>query len=54
LEFTPNGPPNIAEFGTGFKGLYAMDAYQLQGVDRSILISSNLIPTSLTRVQTPA
>ena len=33
LEFTPNGPPNIAEFGTvtdldGFKGLYAMDAYQ--------------------------
>ena len=32
-EFTPNGPPNIAEFGTvtdpdGFKGLYAMDAYQ--------------------------
>jgi prolyl oligopeptidase len=33
MEFTPNGPPNIAEFGTvttpdGFKGLYAMDAYQ--------------------------
>jgi len=33
LEFTPNGPPNIGEFGTvtdpdGFKGLYAMDAYQ--------------------------
>jgi prolyl oligopeptidase len=32
-EFTPNGPPNIAEFGTvtdpdGFKALYAMDAYQ--------------------------
>jgi len=32
-EFTPNGPPNIPEFGTvttadGFKGLYAMDAYQ--------------------------
>jgi prolyl oligopeptidase len=32
-EFEPNGPPNIAEFGTvtqadGFKGLYAMDAYQ--------------------------
>jgi prolyl oligopeptidase len=32
-EFTPNGPPNIAEFGTvkdsdGFRGLYAMDAYQ--------------------------
>lgn len=33
MEFTPNGPPNIPEFGTvtepdGFKGLYAMDAYQ--------------------------
>lgn len=33
MEFTPNGPPNIAEFGSvtdadGFKGLYAMDAYQ--------------------------
>jgi len=33
MEFTPNGPPNVAEFGTiadpdGFKGLYAMDAYQ--------------------------
>ena len=32
-EFEPNGPPNIAEFGTvtdpdGFKGLYSMDAYQ--------------------------
>jgi len=32
MEFTPNGPPNIAEFGSvkdpdGFKGLYAMDAY---------------------------
>jgi prolyl oligopeptidase len=32
-EFSPNGPPNIPEFGTvtnevGFKGLYAMDAYQ--------------------------
>ncbi len=31
-EFTPNGPPNIPEFGTvknetGFKALYAMDAY---------------------------
>ena len=33
MEFTPNGPPNIVEFGTvtepdGFKALYAMDAYQ--------------------------
>ena len=33
MEFEPNGPPNIAEFGTvtdpdGFKGLFAMDAYQ--------------------------
>jgi len=32
-EFSPNGPPNIPEFGTvtdrlGFKALYAMDAYQ--------------------------
>jgi prolyl oligopeptidase len=32
-EFSPNGPPNIPEFGTvtneeGFKGLLAMDAYQ--------------------------
>jgi prolyl oligopeptidase len=31
-EFTPNGPPNISEFGTvtnetGFHGLYAMSAY---------------------------
>ncbi|MFY9719844.1 MAG: prolyl oligopeptidase family serine peptidase [Candidatus Cybelea sp.] len=33
LEFTPNGPPNIPEFGTvknaaGFRALYAMDAYE--------------------------
>ena len=33
MEFTPNGPPQIAEFGTvtdpdGFKALYAMDANQ--------------------------
>jgi prolyl oligopeptidase len=33
MEFTPNGPPNIAEFGSvtdpnGFKALFAMDAYQ--------------------------
>ncbi len=32
-EFSPNGPPNIPEFGSvttepGFRGLYAMDAYQ--------------------------
>ena len=32
-EFSPNGPPNIPEFGTvtdpvGFRGLYEMDAYQ--------------------------
>lgn len=32
-EFEPNGPPNIPEFGsvktaTGFRALYAMDAYQ--------------------------
>jgi prolyl oligopeptidase len=31
-EFSPNGPPNIPEFGTvktldGFKGLYAMSSY---------------------------
>jgi prolyl oligopeptidase len=32
-EFTPNGPPNVPEFGTvanetGFRALYAMDAYE--------------------------
>lgn len=32
VEFTPNGPPNVPEFGsvkteTGFKGLYEMSAY---------------------------
>ncbi len=32
-EFSPNGPPNVPEFGTvtnevGFRALYAMDAYQ--------------------------
>jgi prolyl oligopeptidase len=32
-EFSPNGPPNVPEFGTvknevGFKALYAMDAYE--------------------------
>lgn len=32
MEFTPNGPPNISEFGSvttkdGFHGLYAMSAY---------------------------
>jgi prolyl oligopeptidase len=32
MEFTPNGPPNISEFGSvttkaGFNGLYAMSAY---------------------------
>ncbi len=33
MEFTPNGPPNVPEFGTvknaaGFRALYAMDAYE--------------------------
>ncbi len=33
MEFPPNGPPNVPEFGTqkneaGFKALYAMDAYE--------------------------
>lgn len=33
MEFSPNGPPNVPEFGTqtnqvGFKALYAMDAYE--------------------------
>jgi prolyl oligopeptidase len=33
MEFTPNGPPNIEEFGSvtteeGFRGLYAMSAYE--------------------------
>jgi esterase/lipase superfamily enzyme len=33
---------------------YSLMRAILQGVDRSILVSSNLIPTSLARVQTPA
>jgi prolyl oligopeptidase len=49
-EFSPNGPPNIPEFGTvtnevGFKGLYAMDAYQhvKDGVKYpSVLLSTGL------------
>jgi prolyl oligopeptidase len=49
-EFSPNGPPNIPEFGTvtnevGFKGLYAMDAYQhvRDGVRYpSVLLSTGL------------
>lgn len=33
MEFSPNGPPNVPEFGSvknevGFKALYAMDAYE--------------------------
>ena len=33
---------------------YSLMRAILQGVDRSILVSSNLVPASLTRVQTPA
>ena len=49
-EFSPNGPPNIPEFGTvtdrlGFKALYAMDAYQHVKDDAkypSILLTTGL------------
>ncbi|HUZ11610.1 MAG TPA: prolyl oligopeptidase family serine peptidase [Caulobacteraceae bacterium] len=49
-EFSPNGPPNIPEFGTvtnpiGFKGLYEMDAYQhvRDGVNYpSVLLTTGL------------
>jgi len=49
-EFSPNGPPNIPEFGTvtdpvGFKGLYEMDAYQhvVDGVKYpSVLLTTGL------------
>jgi prolyl oligopeptidase len=49
-EFSPNGPPNIPEFGTvtdpeGFKGLYEMDAYQHVrdgGAYPSVLLTTGL------------
>jgi len=49
-EFSPNGPPNIPEFGSvttesGFRGLLAMDAYQHvhDGVDYpSVLLTTGL------------
>ena len=49
-EFSPNGPPNIPEFGSvttepGFRGLLAMDAYQhvRDGVDYpSVLLTTGL------------
>ena len=49
-EFSPNGPPNIPEFGTvteadGFKALYAMDAYQ--HVRDGVAYSSVLLTTGL-------
>ena len=41
MEFSPNGPPNIPEFGTvkneaGFSALYAMDAYEHVVPERAI------------------
>lgn len=49
-EFSPNGPPNIPEFGTvtepqGFKALYAMDA--LQHVRDGVRYPSVLLTTGL-------
>jgi prolyl oligopeptidase len=49
-EFSPNGPPNIPEFGTvtqaeGFKALYAMDAYQ--HVKNGVRYPSVLLTTGL-------
>ncbi len=49
-EFSPNGPPNIPEFGTvtnpeGFKALYAMDAYQ--HVKNGVKYPSILLTTGL-------
>ena len=49
-EFSPNGPPNIPEFGTvtdpqGFKALYAMDA--LQHVRDGVRYPSVLFTTGL-------
>jgi prolyl oligopeptidase len=49
-EFSPNGPPNIPEFGSvkdpeGFKALYAMDAYQ--HVRNGVAYPSVLLTTGL-------
>ena len=49
------GIDNHSEYFSSSESVcYSLMRAILQGVDRSILISSNLIPTSLTRVQTPA
>ncbi|MGH8040894.1 MAG: prolyl oligopeptidase family serine peptidase [Rudaea sp.] len=49
-EFSPNGPPNIPEFGTvkdeqGFKNLYAMDS--LQHVKQGVAYPAVMITTGL-------
>ena len=49
-EFSPNGPPNIPEFGTitneqGFKNLYAMDS--IQHVKPGVTYSAVMISTGL-------
>jgi prolyl oligopeptidase len=49
-EFTPNGPPNIPEFGTitteqGFKNLYAMDS--IQHVKPGVNYPATMISTGL-------
>ena len=50
MEFTPNGPPNIPEFGTikteqGFKNLYAMDT--TQHVERGAQYPAVMVTTGL-------
>ena len=49
-EFSPDGPPNIPEFGTitnrsGFENLYAMDSYQ--HVKDGVVYPATLITTGL-------
>ncbi len=50
-EFTPNGPPNVPEFGTvkteaGFRNLFAMDSYQ--AVRDGVQYPPVLVTTGLT------
>lgn len=56
-EFSPNGPPNIPEFGSvkteqGFRGLYAMDAYQ--HVHDGVKYPSVLLTTGLNDPRVPS
>jgi prolyl oligopeptidase len=50
MEFTPNGPPNIPEFGTvktkaGFENLYAMDT--IQHVKKGVQYPAVMVTTGL-------